>query len=197
MDSWFSRVLPPKARKLTDSLVAWLFKFAGKAGEAALEKLVYCIVAGRFSKHPFEGQISDLKFQWATLFCYEGHGRPLGRCKKGQTFDFGFLHQLGSYLVDPDFKSMAEFTAGVRFGVDVDLARNPAVWPPKTKWPLNEFGEDPVSELNANYPSVRLHREALLLEVQDQVERGWAVQTTLGEATKKFGAVSISSLSII
>jgi hypothetical protein len=89
------------------------------------------------------------------------------------------------------------FTAGVRIGVDVDLARTPAVWPPKTKWPLNEFGEDPVSELNANYPSVRLHREALLLEVQDQVEQGWAVQTTLGEASKKFGAVSISSLSII
>ena len=47
-----SRVLPPKARKLTDSLDAWLFKFAGKVGEAALEKLVYCLVAGRFSLTP-------------------------------------------------------------------------------------------------------------------------------------------------
>ena len=76
---------------------------------------------------------------------------------------------------DPDFKAMEEFTVGVRLGVDTVLARTPAVWPPKAKWPLGPFGEDPVTELNVNYPSVQVHRAALLLELEDQIARGWAL----------------------
>ena len=191
------RILPPAAKFFTDSIDRWLDIHAGAEGESKLEKIVYGIMAGRFLKHPFEGLLGDLKYSWAVMLEEAGHARPPGRWKNGQTIDFGFLHQVGAYLQDPDFSAMKEFVNGVRIGVDVLLPRTPAVWPPKTKWPLGEYGEDPVTELNDNYPSVKQHRAALLLEMQDQIKRGWAIPMKLKNAVDKYGPVSVASLAVL
>ena len=191
------RILPPNAAYFTNSIDAWLKIKAGTEGEALLESIVYNLLAGKFQKHPFEGELGELKFQWAKMLEEAGHSRPAGKWKRGQTIDFGFLHQVGAFLQDPDYKAMAEVVNGVRVGVGVELPRTPAVWPPKSKWPLGEFGEDPVSDLNTNYPSVKDHREELLLELADQQRRGWAISSTLKEATDKYGQVSVASLAVI
>ena len=104
---------------------------------------------------------------------------------------------LGKHLQDPDADSMAEFCEGVRIGVGVELKRTPAVWPPKQRWPLGEFGEDPVVELNNNYPSAVQRRHILLDELKEQISRGWAVSMTLGEAKARFGEVSVAPLAVI
>ena len=85
-----------------------------------MEKLVFSVLAGRCERHPFEGLLGDLKHQMASFLCSKGCGRPLGKWQRGRTIDFGFLHQLGNFLEDPDFRAMEEMVNGVRIG---------AVWP--------------------------------------------------------------------
>ena len=192
------RNLPPKARVFTDSMDKWLDVKAGSSGEAALQAIVFSLFGGKLERHPFEGELAELKHEWATILANAGLVRPAGRWVRGRTIDFGMMHLLGNYLGDPDFESMTEFCNGVRIGVDSVLHRTWEVWPPKRKWPLCEFGaEDVVSELNSNYPSAVVHREVLLAELEDQLKRGWAVETTLGAAQAKYGTVSISPLAII
>jgi len=193
-----NRNLPPKADFFTDSIDRWLDAKAGSGGESALQGIVFSLFAGKFEKHPFEGEIADLKFLWASKLAESGWTRPKCKWSRGQTIDFGMLFLLGKMLGDPDAESMVEFCNGVRVGVDTPLHRSLAIWPPKTKWPLCEFGsQDVVSELNANYPSAKVHREALLAELEDQKSRGWVVETTLGAAQAAYGPVSIAPLAII
>ncbi len=51
--------------------------------------------------------------------------------------------------------------------------------------------------MNNNYPSVALHEEALLAELEEQTLAGWMVKMTLGEAQSKFGEVSIAPLAVL
>ena len=70
-------------------------------------------------------------------------------------------------------------------------------WPPKHKWPLNEFDDEPCSALNANYPSAEVFRSVLEADLEDQVKRGWAFRTTLEAAQGEYDLVSIAPLSVI
>ena len=192
-----SRVLPANAAWFTASLDSWLVDWAGSEGETALQNLVFKIVSGRCESSPFAGLVAQLKFSWASFLAKEGLQRPLGRVKKGQLIDFGGLFMIAKYLGDPDFDSMAEMCAGARVGVGIDLKRTLAVWPPKTKWPLPDYGVSPVYDLNDNYPSAKVYKEELKKELQDQLDRGWAVRMNLKDAQLRFGKISVAPLSII
>ena len=159
--------------------------------------MVYHIISGKYKDDPFEEEVAGLKNELSTLLADAGHSRPQGKWRKGQSIDFGLVAMLGEYLSDPDWECMKEFCVGVRVGVGVTLPRTERVWPPKTRWPLGEYGEDPVTELCNNYPSAKLHHAALLEELQKQVDRGWLLPMTLGEARKRFGTVSVAPLAII
>ena len=191
------RNLPPKAIMLTSLMDQWLDEKAGSLGEKFFEDICFKVLSGKCVEDPFTGQLGDLKHRVSELLANEGLSRPEGAWRKGQEIDFGFLFMLGAWFKDPDHKAMAEFCKGVRVGVGVELPRTPTVWPSKKKWPLGEFGEDPVSDLNSNYPSAREHREALVAELADQEDRGWALPMTLRQAQERFGEVCVAPLAVI
>ena len=191
------RVLPQAAASLTALMDTWLDQKAADIGVDQLEKLCFKIMAGKFTSDPFGEELEGVRASLVSMLADAGMTRPPGQWRKGQCIDYGLLHMLGEWLGDPDYQCMAEFCQGVRIGVGVDLPRTPAVWPSKAKWPLGEFDEEPVSELNSNYPSAKLHRQALLAELKQQEEWGWMVPMTLGEAQARFGVVSVAPLAVI
>lgn len=191
------RNFPPQSDYFTQTMDSWLEEKADGRGEKFLESIVYDVIAGKLDRSPFEGQLGKLKFRWGSLLAEKGHIRPLGKRRSGQQIDFGFAYLMASYLRDPDASAMIEFCQGVRVGVGVQLPRTPAVWPPKSRWPLGEFGEDPVSPLNDNYPSAKILKEALEAELADQRARGWIVDFKLKDAQNRFGQISVAPLAII
>lgn len=191
------RTFPSRAKFYTESMDKWLDNYVATTGKDALQDVVYGLMSGKASRHPFEGMLGDLKHEWATELASRGFTRPKAVWCKGRTIDFGFLHMLGADLEDPDFSSMSEFCIGAKLGVDHPLPRTDTVWPPKGKWPLDDFESEPCTPINGNYPSVALHKDALLKEIDEQLSRGWVVATTLGEAQKRFGNVTIASLAVI
>ena len=191
------RNLPPKAIMLTALMDRWLDEKAGSSGEKFFEGICFSVLSGNCKADPFAEQLGDLKLRVSKLLANEGLSRPEGSWTKGQEIDFGFMFMLGAWFKDPDHQAMAEFCQGVRVGVGVELPRTPAVWPSKKKWPLGEYGEDPVSELNANYPSAREHRVALLAELKEQEDRGWVLPMTLKAAQTRFGEVCVAPLAVI
>lgn len=191
------RTFPGGGQYYTDSMDRWLDSLETKLGPTALQDVVYSLMAGKAERHPFENMLGDLKFEWANRLCDRGFTRPKASWSKGRTVDFGFIFMLAADLQDPDFSAMEEMCTGVRIGVGVDLPRTDTVWPPKGRWPLEEFDAEVATQLNDNYPSVALHREVLMAEIRDQIEKGWAIETTLGDASKTYGDISIASLSVI
>ena len=193
-----NRILPSLGATLTASIDRWLDSRTFTATEDLRRDLVAKILGGSFEQNPFAGpELGALKFEWGCIFSEAGLVRPKALRRAGLIIDFGFLYLVGQYLQDPDFASMAEFCEGVRIGVDTTLKRTMEVWPPKAKWPLNEFGTDPVTELNQNYPSAKTFHEQLLEDIADQKSRGWILETTLEEAQKRFGKVSVAALAVI
>ena len=191
------RVFPPEAAKLTSLMDSWLDQKSQDIGVDKMEKLCFRILAGGFKEDPFGDELEGTRSALTKLLADAGMSRPPGQWRKGQCIDYGLLFMLGQWLGDPDYQCMAEFCRGVRIGVGTDLSRTPAVWPAKSKWPLGEFDEEPVSELNSNYPSAKLHREALLAELKQQEEWGWMIPMTLGAAQARFGVVSVAPLAVI
>jgi hypothetical protein len=189
------RVLPAQAQWFTNSLDDWLQSWAGKDGEDALQALVYKIVGTKLAKSPFEGQLDKLKRQWSDYLTSKGVPTPAGAQRDG--IDFKFLYRVSSFLGDPDSLSMLEGCEGFRLGVNCKLHRTTAVWPPKSKWPLPDYGEDPIHHLNGNYPSAGAHKDDLVKELEDQVKRGWALPLTLKQARERFGEISVAPLAVI
>lgn len=191
------RVLPDKGVALTNSLDAWMDARSDANSEDGRINLVNNILEGKFEDNPFSGELAELKFAWGTIFAEAGLVRPKAQRRAGLIIDFGFLYLAGAYLGDPDFSAMEEFCVGVRIGVDTPLSRTSTVWPAKSKWPLNEYGTEPVRALNRNYPSAATFKEALKAELDDQRKRGWVLDSTLGAAQERYGVVSIAPLAII
>jgi hypothetical protein len=193
-----NRILPSRGATLTATIDRWLDSRPFTATEDNRRDLVAKILGGCVDQNPFTGpELGLLKFEWGNIFSEAGLVRPKAQRRSGLIIDFGFLYLVGQFLQDPDFASMAEFCEGVRIGVDTTLKRTMEVWPPKAKWPLNEFGTDPVTELNQNYPSAKTFHEQLLEDIADQKSRGWILETTLEEAQKRFGKVSVAALAVI
>jgi hypothetical protein len=191
------RVFPPQASWLTGSIDAWLETRAGKEGETFLQTIVYNLVAGRYTEHPFKDSLSTLKDAWVTMMKGKGLLKTKMIWDRGPTIDYSFLHMVAEFLEDPDYGSMAEFCRGVRVGVGVTLKRTPEIWPPKTKWALGGYGEAPVFEQNSNYPSAAVFRKELLEDLEDQEKRGWALPIMFGKAVEEYKDVYVASLAVI
>jgi hypothetical protein len=103
------------------------------SGQAGLRISHWEIQAG-----PSEDHIPKLRSQvWALL---EGNGiyGPAGEVRRSpDQIDFGFILSMAKLLGDPDWESLIPYgTTRVRLGVDIEMPRTPAVWPPKKRWPL-------------------------------------------------------------
>ena len=191
------RVFPPRAEDITRLLDSCIDEIAGEEGEKFLEDICFGIFAQKIKLDPFAGLTGKLHTSLGLLLSQAGLSRPAGQWRKGQVIDHGLLFMLGQLLQDPDYSCMADFAQGVRLGVEAELPRTPAVWLEKKKWPLEEFGFEEVSDLNANYPSAKLHRDALLKEMEAQKELGWILPMSFSAAQARFGLVSVASLAVI
>ena len=114
---------------------AWLVKHFG--GEC-LDKLAFGYFTGKFKQDPLKDHIPELRSQvWAFLESNGIYG-PAGEVRRSpDQIDFGFILSMAKLLGDPDWESLIPYgTTRVRLGVDIEMPRTPAVWPPKKRWPL-------------------------------------------------------------
>jgi hypothetical protein len=191
------RSLPPQGREITALLDKVIDELVGEGGQHALDDLAFGYMAGKFTSDPFGSSAVDGRRLLEALLASKGLARPVHPRRKGPEIDFGLMHMLGSFLQDPDASSMLEFVRGVRIGVDVELHRTLAVWPPKVRWPLPPFDEFEATALNENYPSASQHHHVLESELLKQVSRGWLREFTLAEATRRYGKVTVSSMAVL
>ncbi len=106
---------------------------------------------------------------------------------------------------DPDHRGMEHFCRGVRLGVGTVMPRTPAVYARKRKWRLDGQGDaafDVEAERRAlggawrdNYQSAKLHDKAILLQLEDAVERQLAIRLTEEEAGFHFPELTVNSLA--
>ncbi len=105
---------------------------------------------------------------------------------------------------DPDARGMEHFARGVKIGVGTRMPRTPAIYARKRRWRLPtqaDCGFDWESERATvgeawrdNYQSASLHREAIMEQLLDSVDRGLALRMKPDEAEHHFPGLSINSL---
>ncbi len=187
------RRFPPQAAVLTLALDSWIEGL----DQGLAEKLVFQMMAGRFSEEPLLGKTQALSQEVLHILRDAGLSKPPGLWKRGQVVDHGLLHMLGEFLEDPDYSCMQDFSQGVARGVETPLPRTAAIWPPKSKWPLEPFENREAIALNSNYPSALIHQDVLVKDLEEQRELGWVVRMILEEAQKKYGEVFVAPLAVL
>lgn len=191
------RILPSQGSQITDMMDAWLLEESHSSG-IPLEKMCLSMMVSQLEFDPWLTKTHLFRASMSNWLAQMGYSKLPMVWKPGQVIDFSLMHALAKFLEDPDSDTLLEFiNDGTRIGIDCELPRSPAVWPLKKKWPLGPFSEIDLSELNPNYPSARDRPEDLRKEVQDQIDRGWLLETTLGEAQQKYGTVTVAALALI
>ena len=155
------------------------------------------VITGKFAEDPWEGKTQPFKDELISLVSQHGicleHMEP----RQGQNIDFPLLLAVGRLCGDPDAEAMRDFIRGAPLGVDEALPRTPAVWPPKAKWKLPDYIETEHQALCDNYPSAEDFKDALELDVEEQVATGWMLRMTYGEARRRFKEVDIAALAVV
>ena len=158
---WVWSFSPEGASKVRVIIDEFLEGLAGAEGEDFLSKLCYEMFASKHLVDPFEGKLAVPRAKLAELMAAGGQSRPLTKVRKGHSIDFGMMVMLGRFLQDPDADCVMEACVGVRIGVGTTLARTPAVWGPKRRWPLDPFEEEAARPFNDNYPSAVVFKKLL------------------------------------
>ncbi len=102
---------------------------------------------------------------------------------------------------------MEHFCRGVRLGVSHKLPRTPAVYSRKRSWRL-EGQADPHFDVDAerqllgstwrdNYEAAIVHDRAILLQLEDAVQRDMAIRLTVEEASFYFPSLTVNSLNAV
>ena len=177
------RVLPPEAAHVTKLLDDLMIEFGGKA---PADTLVLRTLLGRTLEPPLEGIAATGRARLRKMLESAGYQFGLPRIP-GTAIDFELLEHLASWLKDPDSTVAGKCRVGVRIGYDMEMDRNPEIWPRKTKWKLSP--EDCIGPKweNMNYSSAKDRPEILEAEFDKQLKAKMMVVTTYGEAKAKYG----------
>lgn len=186
------RIKPPAARPFTDILEAAL------PAEADYKLIVLKTLLGKVEETPVKELAKNVKKSFMEALSSAGFHRPSPHPPE-QAIDYGLMHILAQALGDPDAKIALECLTGVRVGHDIDLCPNPAIWPTKRKWKLDkDTNKGQPSYVNANYPSAADSPELMMQEIQQQIDLGFMIRTTFGEAKKVYGSrLRVASMALI
>ena len=191
-----ARCLPPKGDKVRQFLQQGVEDLL-RGGPLSAAQHCLSVALGKFTHDPWAESTAKLKTSFRQMVQDEGFVIQEMVWRKGQEIDFPLLKSLAHLLEDPDADSMGEFITGVKLGVDCDLHRTPEVWPPRSKWRLPEFDEADQMSLCENYPSAKDYKEALELDIEEQLALGWMEKMTLKEARSKFLEVAVAPLAVV
>lgn len=159
----------------------------------------YClsVICGKYQEDPWEGKVQFVVDEVTELLVSHGIRLEEQEDRLGQVINFPLIRAVGEFLKDPDANAMRDYYFGASLGVDEDMPRTTAVWPPRHKWKLPEFNEADQEMFCDNYPSADQFKEALEIDVEEQLSLGWMKRTTLSEALRDYTEVDVASLAVV
>lgn len=190
------RLLPEIGKEITAILDQGIDELL-KTGSLTLPQHCLSVIVGKFPEDPWKGKTDKIKCRLKDFIASRGILFEPMQDREGQEIDFPLIHALATLCGDPDADAMRVYMTGAPLGVDEELPRTPAVWPPRSKWRLPDFDAGSQNMFCDNYPSADDFREALEMDIEEQLAVGWMVKMTLGEAKAKFREVDVAALAVV
>ncbi len=195
-----------RLRQVRDTILKYIDDLQYYIGDSA-EGVFNRLCAGTIQADPFEGPdtgFRELVDKVLELLSTEDGGAYNRAEDVAQPVRIRALQCILRLGGDPDARGMEHFARGVKIGVGTRMPRTPAIYARKRRWRLPtqaDCGFDWESERATvgeawrdNYQSASLHREAIMEQLLDSVDRGLALRMKPDEAEHHFPGLSINSL---